>query len=183
MEELEYYNNYEKALEQELLKVCTSGAMLDGVMLASDDIDEKWNDYANSYMADAIEQINEYPEVAIAWALYMGMAVAQWWDTDWLKNKDNEYTKFYGPHGFDDMDDYIVENIIGEKLGTKGADRISSVAYSCARWAISMMSKENIEFGTVKAFYVLSRTVKVMYRLGAALQLRRLGYKFEKLGN
>jgi hypothetical protein len=46
-----------------------------------------------------------------------------------------------------------------------------------------MIRKENIEFGSVKAFYVLSRTVKVMYRIGAALQLKRLGYKFEKLGN
>ena len=76
MEELEFYDKYEKALEQQLLKVCTSAAMLDGVMLGSEDIDEKWNDYANSYMTDAIEQINEYPEVAIAWALYMGFLMA-----------------------------------------------------------------------------------------------------------
>ena len=80
------------------------------------------------------------------------------------------------------MDDYIMENIIGEKLGTEGAKRLQSAAYSCSKWAISMISKENIEFGSVKAFYVLSRTVKVMYKLGAALQLRRLGYKFEKMG-
>ncbi|MBQ7998170.1 MAG: hypothetical protein IJ296_02455 [Bacteroidales bacterium] len=183
MEELQFYDNFEKALEQDMLKVCTSAGMLDGVMLASDDIDQKWNDYANSYMADAIEQINEYPEVAIAWSLYMGMAVAQWWDVDWLQNKDNEYLKLYGLHGFDDMDDYIVEQILGEKLGTEAADKISSTAYSCAQRAISMIRKENIEFGSVKAFYVLSRTVKVMYRIGAALQLKRLGYKFEKLGN
>ena len=98
-------------------------------------------------------------------------------------NKDNEYLKLYGPHGFDDMDDYIVEQILGEKLGTEAADKISSTAYSCAQRAISMIRKENIEFGSVKAFYVLSRTVKVMYRIGAALQLKRLGYKFEKLGN
>ena len=166
MEELQFYDNFEKALEQDMLKVCTSAGMLDGVMLASDDIDQKWNDYANSYMADAIEQINEYPEVAIAWSLYMGMAVAQWWDVDWLQNKDNEYLKFYGPHGFDDMDD-IEEPDSGMIM----------------QRAISMIRKENIEFGSVKAFYVLSRTVKVMYRIGAALQLKRLGYKFEKLGN
>ena len=38
-----------------------------------------------------------------------------------------------------------------------------------------------LRFGTAKAFYILSRTVKVMYRIGASMQLRRLGYKMEKM--
>ncbi len=182
MEELEYYNNYEKVLEQELLKVCSSAAMLDGVMLGSEDIDDKWNDYANAYMADAIEQINGYPQVAMAWSLYMGLAVAQWWDKDWMGNKDNDYAVFYGTQGFDNLDDHIVVDILGLDLDGVESERITSVAYSCAQCCITMIQKENIEFGSAKAFYVLSRTVKVMYKIGAALWLRRLGYKFEKLG-
>ncbi len=181
MEELEYYNNYEKFLEQELLKFCTSAQMLEGTMLGSEDIDDKWNTYANDYMADAIEQINSYPQVSMAWAFYMGLAVAQWWDTDWLANKDNEYTKFYGTRGFDNLDDHIVMAILGLDLDSEEAQKITSTAYSCAQLCIGIIRKENIEFGSAKAFYILSRTVKVMYKIGAAVQLNRLGYKFQKL--
>lgn len=181
MEELEYYDNYEAVLTRELLKVCASAGMLDDTLLASDDIDEKWADFANEYMADAIEQINGYPQVAIAWAGFMGMAVAKWWDTNWSKYSKSSYKSLYGSQGFDNMDDHIVEDILGEKLGTFEAQRLSGTMYSCSQCAITTIRKENIEFGTTKAFYVLARTVKVMYRIGAAIQLKRMGYKFEKM--
>ena len=88
---------------------------------------------------------------------------------------------FYGPKGFDDMDDYIVEKILGFPLNSIEARQIVGVTYSMAQQAINIIRKEQIEFGTSKAFYVLSRTVKVMYRVGAAIQLRRMGYKMEKM--
>jgi hypothetical protein len=31
------------------------------------------------------------------------------------------------------------------------------------------------------AFHVFARAIKVMYRIGAALELKRLGYKFEEV--
>ena len=68
MEQLEYYNNFEDSLQREMIKLCNSLGVLDSVLLNSEDIDLKWGDYADEYMADAIEQINDYPEVAIAWA-------------------------------------------------------------------------------------------------------------------
>lgn len=181
MEELEYYNNFENNLQREMIKLCNSLGVMDSVLLNSEDIDAKWADYADDYMADAIEQINEYPEVAIAWAAYMGMAVAQWWDSDWKKRRNNSYKMFYGPKGFDDMDDYIVEKVLGFPITSMEARQIAGVAYSCAQKAINIIQKEQIEFGTAKAFYILSRTVKVMYRIGASMQLRRLGYKMEKM--
>jgi hypothetical protein len=46
--------------------------------------------------------------------------------------------------------------------------------------AISMIMKEDFEPGSEKAFYMLARTMKVMYKIGAALQLKRMGYKFQK---
>lgn len=181
MEQLEYYNNFEDSLQREMIKLCNSLGVMDSVLLNSEDIDLKWGDYADEYMADAIEQINDYPEVAIAWAAYMGMAVAKWWDADWKKKRNNGYKMFYGPKGFDDMDDYIVEKILGFPLNSIEARQIVGVTYSMAQQAINIIRKEQIEFGTSKAFYVLSRTVKVMYRVGAAIQLRRMGYKMEKM--
>ena len=64
----EYYNAFEKSLEQELLKVCTSLGVLEGTLLASDDIDAKWKEMAPEYMVDAVREIMSYPEVAVSWA-------------------------------------------------------------------------------------------------------------------
>ena len=96
MNDLEYYNSYEERLQLELLKLCNATGALDTVLAESEDITEKWNDYATPYMADAIEQVNDYPNASIAWPAFMGMAVAKWWDTDWIANQNNPYEKMYG---------------------------------------------------------------------------------------
>jgi hypothetical protein len=110
----------------------------------------------------------------------MGMAVAQWWDVDWLANQNNPYEKFYGVEGWDDMDDNIMVNILGFPLGSPEEVQIRDVTITCAEKAIAMIMKEDFEPGSEKAFYMLARTMKVMYKIGAALQLKRLGYKFQK---
>ena len=104
MEQSQYYNEYEEHLQIELLKLCTSHGMLEGTLLSSDDIDERWNDYASHYMADSVSQINTFPAAAIAWAGYVGMAVAHRWDDDWEQYSTEEYDALHGERGFDDMD-------------------------------------------------------------------------------
>ena len=79
-ENIEYLRNFEKRLQDELLRLCTSYKVLDGVLLSSQDVDDRWEALALDYMSDAVSQINEYPAVAVAWAGYMGMAVANLWD-------------------------------------------------------------------------------------------------------
>ena len=83
MEQTEYLRDYEKRLQNELLKLCTNYKMLDGVLLSSEDVEGRWEAIALDYMADAVTQINQYPTVAVAWAGYLGMAVANFWDKDW----------------------------------------------------------------------------------------------------
>ena len=180
MNDLEYYNGFEEKLQLELLKLCNSLNALDSVLAESEDITLKWNDYATPYMADAIEQINDYPNASIAWPAFMGMAVAQWWDTDWVSGQYKEYKEFYGAEGWDDMDDHIMVDILGYPLGSPEEREIRDIAITCAEKAIAMIMKEDFEPGSEKAFYMLARTMKVMYKIGAALQLKRLGYKFQK---
>ena len=52
----EYLDNFERRVLDELLRLCTSYHLLDGTLLASDDIDGKWREMAPEYMADAVEQ-------------------------------------------------------------------------------------------------------------------------------
>lgn len=79
----EYLNNFEEKLQQELLHLCTNYGMLDGTLLAADDIDNRWHDLAPEYVADAVGQIRDYPVVSVAWAAYLGLGVAFGWDEDW----------------------------------------------------------------------------------------------------
>lgn len=181
MKDNKYFETYEENLLQEMLRVCTSLGMLDGELLNSEDIDLKWKEWAPEYIAESLPEVNSYPEFAIGCAGYAGMAVAQWWDTDWGRNHSMKYESLHGPRGFDDMDEHIVQNILGLSLDSVEAKQIVNILLCCAQKAVDMIRHEQIEHQTVKAFHIFARTVKVMFRIGAALQLKRLGYKFHKV--
>ena len=70
--QIEYLDKFEDNLQAELLKLCTSHGALSGVLLASEDIDDKWHEFAPEYMADAVSQINSYPAFTLAVAAYVG---------------------------------------------------------------------------------------------------------------
>lgn len=180
-ENIQYYETYEENLQREILRMCTSLGMLDGELLSSEDIDLKWKEWVPEYIAEALPEVNSYPEFAIACAGYAGMAVAQWWDKDWGRHHSAKYESLHGPRGFDDMDEFIVQNILGLTLDSVDAKQIMNILLCCAQKASTFIQHEHIEHQTVKAFHIFARTVKVMFRTGAALQLKRLGYKFHKV--
>lgn len=181
MEDARYLETYENNLLQEMLRVCTSLGMLDGELLNSEDIDQKWKEWAPEYIAEALPEVNAYPEFAIACAGYAGMAVAKWWDDDWGRHHGEAYESLHGPRGFDDMDEHIVQNILGLSLDSVEAKQIVNIMLCCAQKAVDFIRHEQIEAQTVKAFHIFARSVKVMFRIGAALELKRLGYKFHKV--
>ena len=181
MELKEYLNSFESKLEQELLRLCTNYNVLEGKLLATEDIDEHWNNLAPEYMADAVEQISEYPTVSVAWAAYLGMAVAYGWDVDWNTISRAGYKSFYGEQGFDDMDEHIVRDILLLPLDSDDARHIEEMIRRCAQTTVDLIRREQIEPQSPTAFHVFARAVKSMYRIGAAIQLKRMGYKFEKV--
>lgn len=181
MENTEYFDRFEAHLLEELLKLCTSHQMLDGTLLASEDIDGLWKEFAPHYMADAVSQINSYPAAAIAWAGYVGMAVAHHWDSDWEAFQNSAYSDLHGPQGFDDMDENILQHHLGLDLEGKQAGCIEDTLRSCAHLAMTLIRREDTEAQSTKAFYIFARTARALFKIGAALELKRLGYKFEKM--
>jgi hypothetical protein len=180
-ENTQYFDTYEANLMQEMLRMCASLGMLDKELLASEDIDQKWKEWAPEYIAEALPEVNSYPEFAIACAGYIGMAAAKWWDEDWGRHHSEAYSNLHGPRGFDDMDEYIVQNILGLTLDSVEAKQIMNIMLCCAQKAVNFIRHEQIEHQTTKAFHIFARTVRVMYKIGAAIQLKRLGYKFHKV--
>ena len=79
------------------------------------------------------------------------------------------------------MDEHIVQNVLGLSLDSVEAKQIVNILLCCSQKAVDFIRHEQIEAQTVKAFHIFARTVKVMFRTGAALQLKRLGYKFHKV--
>ena len=47
--------------------------------------------------------------------------------------------------------------------------------------AITYIRREEVEAQSTKAFYIFARATRVLFRIGAAMELHRLGYKFEKV--
>lgn len=176
-----YLNSFEEKLRKGLLKRCTDAKVLDGKLLESEDIRDYWKKIEPNYMADAVPQIAQYPTVSVAWALYLGMAVAHQWDVNWTDHYNDTYETYYGDQGFDNMDDHIVCDILGLSLNSNEAKALISLVQSLAQDTISAIRHEQIEPQSKMAFFAFARACDSMFSIGAAIELRKLGYKFEKL--
>ena len=73
------------------------------------------------------------------------------------------------------MDDHITGNILRE------SDKSVAAVESCSAAAAHFLYKSGAEPGTAEAYKRFLKTMEVMYRIGAAIELNRLGYKFEKI--
>lgn len=170
---MEYTEQFKGKLLDSLIRSCTQQGWLDGTLPASPDIDAQWQRFAPSYYGDSVREFNAYPEYALACAGYLGMAVACFWDKDWPRYMDEPYSRYQGARGFDDMDDHITGTILEDP------DFAVRAMQSCSAAAYHALRKESAEPGSVTAYKLFLVTVEAMYRIGAALQLYRLGYRFE----
>ena len=175
--QMEMEINFEGRLQLELLKVCQGAGALGPLMPEVEEITGKWDDYAEQYMADAVGQIDDYPNAAIGWAAFIGMAVAQWWGTDWQANRFTPYKYLYGAEQWDDMDDKIMADILALPLGSSEEQFLRDTIITCAEKAISIIMEEDFEPCSDQAYEILSITIKTMFKIGAALQLHRMGWR------
>ncbi|MBR4809369.1 MAG: hypothetical protein IK031_03710 [Bacteroidales bacterium] len=167
---------YREDLTADLLSVATGNGLLKGSLLYSEDLDEAWKRLAQSFFPDAVREFNSYPEYCLACAGYLGMAVARLWDEDWDVFKDTPYSFFLGGRGFDDMDDHITGSILKDNGFSVAAMQ------SCALEANHFLMKSGTEAGTAEAYRFFLVSMEVMYKLGAAIELKHLGYEFHKVG-
>ena len=175
------YDAFEATLRKELAKLCTEYEMMNGTLLHSDDIDGKWNEFARDYMADAVREFNEYPEASLAWAAFLGAGVARHWDEDWRRHSKDTYQSYYGVRGFDDLDEHVLRDVLGYALDSEKAAALSSMFSRLATMVLTLIRREGFESQSVEAYYVLIRSVKVMFQMGESVELYRLGYSFQPL--
>lgn len=176
----DYLNNYEKSLLSEVLKYLTSLGHLDGKLLETEDINEVWEKVAPSYVADSIKEIAKYPNVALGWAMYVGMAVARFWDEDWncYSSKENLYEYLRDKRGYDYLDEVVRVDVL--TLDGESYDEMEELVRKTSSMVLSHIRHEQIEPQSPMAFHVFARSIRVLYKIGAAVELKNLGYKFER---
>lgn len=179
---IDMYDRFEAELFTKLYKACAERGWLPDKFPESEDINERWNEISPEFVQDAVKEFNDYPIATLAWSSYIGAAVAKWWDTAWDQNRMRGYRSLQGKNGFDDLDENILQNILGYKLDSKDADELHAIFNFCAAEANSFLRHSDAGPGTADAFYIFVRALRVMYRIGAAVQLRKLGYTFQKVG-
>lgn len=69
----EYLNRFEERLQQELLRLCTDYHVLDGTLLATEDLDNRWHDLAPEYVAMPWNRF-----VTIPWCRWPGQLIWAW---------------------------------------------------------------------------------------------------------
>ena len=145
------------------------------------DVEEKWEEIATAYIPDGIREFQNFPSASLGWMMYIGMAVAKMWDTDWetYSKIDDLYVFLRDQRGYDHLDEYIREEV----LLLKGDDysALEKVTGECASRVYNALMRQQLEPGTKEAFKGYVACLHQLYLFGIAIQLKRMGYHMTKM--
>lgn len=172
---------FEEKLHNDLFQYLLSMKEVDQHMPECPDVEEKWEEIAKAYIPDGIREFQDYPSASLGWMMYIGMAVAKMWDTEWeiYSKIEDLYAYMRDKRGYDSMDEYIRE----ELLLLQGDDYMmqEKVVGECASRVYNALMRQHIEPGTKAAFEAFVACLHQLYLFGAAMQLKRMGYHMTKM--
>ena len=172
--------NFAATLLNDLHRYLVAREAVDERLPECPDVEEKWPAIAEAYLPDGIREFADYPVASLGWMMFIGMAVAKYWDQDWEKyaQVDDLYLLLCDKRGFDNMDEYILDEVLD--LHGDAAEAKQSLVGDCAERAKRALFKQNIEPGTVEAFKGYVACLQCLYQLGMAVQLHDMGYHMVK---
>lgn len=176
MENKEIVKNFEDKVRKDLVDFLVNKGALDKHVPECPDVEEKWPEIGRSYISDGAREFKDYPVVSLGWMMFVGMAMAYYWDTDWEKNasRTDFYTALRDKHGYDHLDETVVEDVLGYK--DESAEKITDLVAECASRVYSMLSHEHVEPGTETAFGYYVAALHQLYLAGMSMELNALGY-------
>lgn len=171
----------EEIFKQDLSMYLAGRQRVDNQLPDAPDIEEQWAKIGESYLPDAMREFSKYPTVALGWIMFVGMAIAKYWDEDWeLYGKvDNLYEYLRDRIDFDHMDDYILDQVL--LLDENEHKATSTIVAECAARTYTLLIHQGYEPGTEAAFRGFIAALHQMYLMGAAMELKRLGYHMTQL--
>ena len=172
---------FEDKLQQDLHHFLLAMEEVDERLPECPDVEDKWEEIAKSYLPDGIREFNEFPSASLGWMMYIGMAVAKFWDTEWesYTKIDDLYVYMRDKRGYDSMDEYIREEVL--LLSGNDYALLEKLVGECASRVYNALRHQNIEPGTKEAFNAYVSCLHQLYLFGAAMQLKRMGYHMTKL--
>ena len=167
---------FEETLRQDLHQFLLSVDEVDERLPECPDVEDKWEAIARAYLPDGIREFQDFPSASLGWMMYIGMALAKMWDTEWeiYSKIDDVYAYMRGKRGYDGLDEYIREEV----LLLAGADYVGleKLVGECASRVYNALRRQNIEPGTREAFNAYVACLHQLYLMGVAVQLKRMGY-------
>ena len=172
---------FEQELHQDLHHFLQSMKEVDEHLPECPDVEDKWESIAQSYLPEGIREFSAYPTTSLGWMMYIGMAVANFWDGEWeiYGNMKDLYSYMRDKRGYDCMDEYIREEVLC--LNGDGYDALEKLVGECASRVNNALRHQHIEPGTKEAFEAYVSCLHQLYLFGAAMQLRRMGYHTTKM--
>lgn len=146
------------------------------------DVEQKWPEIANAYLPDGIREFQDFPTASLGWMMYIGMAVAKYWDAEWeiYSNIDDLYAYMRDKRGYDNLDEYILNDVLllrGDDIATT-----EKLVGECSARVYNTLMHQNIEPGTREALEAYVACLSQLYLMGSAVQLKRMGYHMVKMG-
>ena len=172
----ETVSKFEDKVRKDLIDFLISKGALDKHVPECPDVEEKWPLIARSYVADGAREFQGYPVVSLGWIMFVGMAMAYYWDTDWEKNasRTDYYTALRDKRGYDQLDETVTQDLLG--YSGDGAEKVTDLVAECASRVYSLLNHEHIEPGTEAAFGAWLAALHQLYLAGMAMELNALGY-------
>lgn len=172
---------FEEYFHSDLYHYLLSTGLIDSHFPEAPDIEGCWAKIGESYMPDAVREFGKYPMSVLGWMMYVGMAVAEYWDSDWeLYSKVKDLYKYLRDRiGFDNMDTYISETVL--LLDKEGVEDLRKIIGECASRTYNRLLHSGVEAGTADAYYAFIAALHEMYLMGAAMQLKSMGYHMTKV--
>ena len=172
---------FEELLHNDLNQYLTGLKEMDEHLPECPDVDDKWAEIAEAYIPDGIREFQNYPSASLGWMMYIGMAVAKMWDTEWqiYSHIENLYAYLRDKRGYDAMDEYIREDVL--RLRGSDYDALEKLVGECASRVNNALTHQHFEPGTREAFNGYVTCLHQLYLFGAAVQLKRMGYRMQKM--
>ena len=174
--------DFEQTVHDDLYAYLLSTAMVDERLPEAPDIEQLWPEIGRSYMADGIREYNTgYPSVSLGWMMFVGMAVAKYWDVEWsLYGKVPDlYAYLRDRIDYDHMDDYILDSVLCLDADTRR--RVNDTVAESASRTYSRICHMHFEPSSAEAFRAYTAALHQMYLMGIAVELKRLGYHMAKI--